>query len=208
MAITDNILGELQSNSILATSLHGVRTLLERELGLKNLLLATDDTIMGEFTRKAEQLYPHSYLVINELIGVTDQIHTRYVQRQGVTSGLGGATKATTQKAYMFPINVGVELKYQDNDMHRVMAIAEALVIFSMIGGLSFTLTVSGIEYIVRIEIPLSTSIPIGSAESANDPSATEVSVSMVIHTHAGFFRDVSAVQSGSATTSYTIAKI
>jgi hypothetical protein len=205
MAITESIIAELQNSSILTASLHGVRTVLERELNLKNLLIATDDTIINELKRKGHTGYPTSYLSINELIGVKDQNHNRYAQRFGVQMGVSGATKATSAKGHMFAINVGMELKYIDNDPMRLIVMAEALAILSMIGGMVFSMSVNGLEIQVRVEIPENTAIPLASAEATADPDGSEISVNLVVHTYAGFFKDVSAVQSGNPVIDYTL---
>lgn len=203
----ENIISELGKSSLLASSLHGMRTLLERELDLKNLLIGTNDTMIAEFRRKNHLEYPHAYLVITELIGVRDQNNTRNIQRLGIIGSVDNALKATSSKGFIFPVNVAVELHYSDNDPMRVLIMAEALAMLSMMGGLSFSMSCGGIEYTVRLEIPDSTSIPLGSAESSNAPDATEMSINIVMHTYAGFFKDVSAVQKGSADTSLIIQK-
>jgi hypothetical protein len=181
---------------------------LERELDLKNLLIATDDTIMGELKRKNLTGYPYAYLNFTEIIGVKDQVSTRYIQRLGIRTANSEATKATSSKGFIFPVNLSMELKYVDEDPMRILLMAEALTILSMIGGLSFSINSGSLDLVVRVEIPENTSIPIASAEAANAPGGTEVSVNMIIHTYAGFFKDVSAVQASTPTQSFTITKL
>ena len=70
-----------------------------------------------------------------------------------------------------------------------------------MTGGLNFEIILSdAIRFNVRIEIPESVSIPLGAENNAESPGAIEVTLNLIVHTYAGFFREVSAVNSGSPT--------
>lgn len=215
MAITDTVFKELAKNSVLLLSLHGVRTVLERELGLDNLHISMDETVKAEIERAAKQhegaRFPYSHMSMSELIGVRDQSNNKHAQRHGIRLGAGedmaaGATKYTSRKAYLFPINVGMSLKYTDDDPVRCMVMAESMVILSMIGGLSFSLTLSEtLNFDVRVEIPESIPVPISSVNSPESPGAMEVELSLVIHTYSGFFKNVEAVTSDRATVNMTI---
>lgn len=202
MSITNSLFSELAKSSVLLMSLHGVRTVLERELEIKNILIATEDTVKREMLRKnnGNITYPYAYMNMSELIGVKDQNANRVIQRHGIRAGLDGSTRATSRKAYMFPINVGMDLKYVDSDPSRTITMAESMVILSMIGGIQFEIVLSdAIRFLVRVEVPENVAIPIGNNGSTESPSASEISLSLVIHTYAGFFREVSAVNSGKA---------
>ncbi len=198
MAITDSLLKTISHSSIMLMSLHGVRTAFERELELRNMVIATSDSVKRELLRKGSTAYPYSYLSISELIGLRDQNSNKHIQRHGIRMGAEGATRATSRKAYLFPINIGMELKYLDSDPTRTFLMAESMVILSMLGGLQFELLIGeSIRFLVRVEIPETTAIPIGSYGSTESPEASELTLSLVIHTYAGFMRDVSAVNSG-----------
>lgn len=201
MALTENLFNDLAKNSLLLISLHGVRTVLEKQLGLKDIQISTDETVKREIERKASNhediKFPYAYISLSEIIGVKDQNSNRNIQRLGIPSR-SGAMKATTRKGYLFPINVGMELKYIDDKPERAMVMAETFVILSMIGGLSFRLTVSeDISFDVRIEVPENLSIPLADTSSTQSPSGIELSAQLVIHTYSGFFRNVAAVNSG-----------
>lgn len=205
MALNDTLFKELAKNSVLLLSLHGVRTVLERELGIKDLQIAMDETIKAEIERKTKQhektSYPYAYMSMSELIGIRDQGNNKHTQRFGIRMGAAGATRATSRKAFLFPINVGLDLKYIDDDPSRAIVMAESMVILSQLGGLSFSLTLGeAIEFDVRIEIPESVPIPLSSVNSPESPGGIEVSLSLIIHTYSGFFKEVAAVNSDRAT--------
>jgi hypothetical protein len=215
MAITDTLFKELAKNSVLLLSLHGVRTVLERELGIKNLQISMDETVKAEIERKSKQhegaRYPYSWLSMSELIGVKDQSNNKHAQRRGLRLGGGidmaaGATKYTSRKAYLFPINVGMTMKYVDDDPVRAMVMAESMVILSMLGGLTFSLTLSEtLSFDVRVEIPESVPIPLATNTSTESPGGIEVELSLIIHTYSGFFKNVEAVTSDRPTVNMTI---
>lgn len=193
--ITGSLVNELSRTSILMMSLHGVRTVLERELEIKNLTISTSDSVKRELDRKGQTNYPYGYLSLSELIGIKDQMANRYVQKFGIPAGLRSATRATARKAYMFPINIGLDLKYIDSNVQRTLLMAESMVILSMIGGLQFEVQLSdAIRFTVRIEVPENTAIPVASTSSTESPDASEITLSLVVHTFAGFFRDTPAV--------------
>lgn len=210
MAITETLFKELAKNSVLLLSLHGVRTVLERELGIKNLQISMDETIKAEIERKTQQhekvQYPYAYMSMSELIGVRDQSNNKHAQRCGIRMGAAGATLATSRKAFLFPINIGLDLKYIDDDPMRAIVMAESMVILSMIGGLTFNLKLSeSINFDVRVEIPETVPIPLGSTNNPESPGGIEVTLSLVIHTFSGFFKEVAAVNSSSPTISMEI---
>ena len=202
MAITNSIFADMAKNSILLISLHGVRTVLEKQLELKDIQITTDETVKREIERKSGAQgegvrFPYAYLSMSELIGVKDQTNNRVMQKIGMP-GRGGAQRATTRKGYLFPINVGIELKYIDDKPERAILMAETLVILSQIGGLSFEIKISeDIVFDVRIEVPENMSIPLADTGNTQSPSAIEVSAQLIIHTYSGFFRNVAAVNSG-----------
>lgn len=207
MAMTDNIFRELAKNSLMLISLHGVRTVLERELGIKDLQITMDETAKAEIERAAKQksvAYPYAYMSMSELTGVRDQSNNKYAQRYGTRMQAGGdgqSTRATSRKAFMFPINVGLDLKYIHDDPTQAMLMAEAFVILSMIGGVTFNIDLGGgVNFDVRIEIPESVTIPIASINAPEAPGGFEVSMSLIIHTFSGFFKEVAAVNNDHAT--------
>src|SRR5476651_1508915 len=103
MADKKNLFAEIKQNGLMLMVLHGVRTVLENELDIHPILIATDDAIKGEYKRRGHTEYPYAHIEINEVMGVRDQSSNRTMQRLGMTVGTDGATRATTRKAYLFP---------------------------------------------------------------------------------------------------------
>jgi len=202
-ALSHSVLEDLEKSSLLLISLMGVRTLLERELRLKDMLLTSEDAALAELKRRQMDpltlsiAYPYGYLSLSELTAVKDHIPNKNVRRHGLRMGTDGATKATARKGYLFPILVQLSLHYLDNDPVRTFRMAEALIILGQIGPLVFSMHLGdGIELEVEVEIPDSASIPIAESENTHAPNAQEIEVPLVIHTWAGFCRDVSSVNS------------
>jgi hypothetical protein len=74
---------------------------------------------------------------------------------------------------------------------------AESMVILSMLGGLTFSLTLSEtLQFDVRVEIPESIPIPLATNTSTESPGGIEIELSLIIHTYSGFFKNVEAVTS------------
>lgn len=201
MAISNSLFSELAQNSVLLLSLHGIRTVLERELGIKNILISGDETIKADISRLAQQKgeeigFPYAYMSLSELLGVRDQGNNKHAQRMGIRMGSSGATLATARKAYLFPMNLSMELKYIDDDPYRTIVMAETMVLLSLAGGLTFDIKLDeALEFEVRIEIPDSIPVPIANSTNTESPGAMEVTLTLVIHTYSGFFRNVAAVQ-------------
>lgn len=197
MAISDSLVKEVGQNSILLTSLHAVRTVLEKELEIKNLLITTNEAIKSDLLVRGKTEYPYAYLSLSELTAMRDQGNSRVVQRTGMRVGSFGATRATSRKAYIFPITVGIELKYIDNDPYRLLIMAESMLLLGQISGIAFEVKFSeNFKIQVRIEVPTNTTIPLADTSNVQEPSGSEVSLPLIIHTYAGFFREVSAVNS------------
>lgn len=213
MNLTNSIFDDLNRSSLLYTSLLGVRSLLEQELLLKDLIIASEDSASRELQRRLTDektrtiAYPYSYISMSELTGVKDRVPGKNVKRMGYRSGVDQATKATARKAFVFPVLVQLSLHYLDNDPLRTLRMAEALVILTQIGYMTFTLkSGNGNTMEVYVEIPDSATIPIAETENTHAPGSQEIEVPLVIHTWAGFFRDVSAVNSDRPNISFNIA--
>jgi hypothetical protein len=201
--LSNSILDDLEKSSLLLISLMGVRTLLERELRLKDMLLTSEDSALAELKRRLTDpltfaiAYPYGYLSLSELSAVKDHTPNKNVRRHGLRMGTAGATRATARKGYVFPILVQLSLHYLDNDPVRTFRMAEALIILGQIGPLTFSMKLGeGMELEVQVEIPDSASIPISESENTHAPDAQEIEVPLIIHTWAGFCRDVSSVNS------------
>jgi len=199
------ILDELNESSLFLASLYGVRTLFERELGIKNMLIATDEMIKARIAQRVKQNqlpeYPYAYLILNEVQSVKEMQPNKVVRRLGYRMGTEGATRATSTKGYIFPEKAGVELKYTDADPYKVIRVAEAMMILGQVDGLNFDLRVGdddAMRLSIRLEIPESVAIPMADTNLPSAPAALEVSLSFVMYGYAGFFREVSAVSSNS----------
>lgn len=201
--ISNSILDDLEKSSLLFISLMGVRTLLERELLLKDMILASEDSAIKELQRRLTTdlsgtvAYPYGYMSLSELTAVKDHAPNKNIKRHGLRMGTDSATRNTVRKGYIFPVVVQISLHYLDNNPVRVLRMAEALIILAQIGPLVFSLTAGeGVELDVMVEIPEGATIPIAETENTHSPDAQEIEVPLVIHTYAGFFRDVSSVNS------------
>lgn len=201
-----NLFQEIKNNGLMTLALHGVRTVLENELGITPILIATEDTIKAEYKRRGHAEYPYAHIELNEVMGVRDQTSNRTMQRLGARVGLNGATHATTRRAYLFPITIGVALKYCSSDPLDYITMAETLAVLSMLGGISFTMRLNeDFDFQVRIEFPDSESIPIASREDAQTPGGVEIECALIVHTVVGFFRDIAAVNSDRPIVDYQI---
>ncbi len=213
MAKPTTVLDELNESSLFLSSLYGVRTVFERELGIKNMLIATDEMIKARIDQRVKQNqlpeFPYAYLVLNEVQAVKELQPNKVVKRLGYRMGTTDASRATSSKGYIFPVKASLELKYTDSDPLRVIKVAEALMILGQIGALFFELRVGddveAMQLSVRMEIPESVSIPLADTGNTTAPGAMEVSLSFVMNAYAGFFRDVSAVNSTSPIVTTTI---
>lgn len=213
MAKPTTVLDELNESSLFLSSLYGVRSVFERELGIKNMLIASDDMIKARIAQRVKQNqlpeFPYAYLVLNEVQAVKELQPNKVVRRLGYRMGTTDATLSTSSKGYIFPVKASLELKYTDSDPLRVIKVAEALMILGQIGALTFELRVGddaeAMKLSVRMEIPESVSIPMADTSLTSAPGAMEVSLSFVMHAYAGFFRDVSAVNSTSPIVTTTI---
>ena len=195
------LLTEVKSNSLVAMSLHGVRSVLEHELGVTPISIATDETIKAEYLRTGHTEYPYAHLELTEMMGVRDQTANKVVQRLGLHTGLNGVTLATTRKGYIFPVNIGLTLKYTSGDPQDYIAVAESFVILSLIGGLSFEIKLNeDFKFQVRVEVPEQTSIAMAATGEPSQPGAVELEIALIVHAFAGFFRDVAAVKAGNPT--------
>lgn len=190
------LLKDIEHNSMLLASLSGLRSILEKELDLKNIDIASDDMVKQLLASRGHVEYPYAYISLTEISGVRDHTPNKNVRRLGYNMGTFNSTKSTTQKAYMFPVTIAVDFKYVDSDPYRCLRMVEALVILSQIDSLYYDIVLNDdYRYHNRVEIPENTSIPLSDTNNPQTPGGMEVSVSIILHTYCGFVRDVAAVQ-------------
>lgn len=192
-----SVFDDLKKENLLQYALQGARTVLEQQLGLKDLVITTSENYKQDLIRRAgakENIrYPLNYLAFNAISGVKDGQNNIAMSKIGVT--VTDPTRSTAKKAYVFPITVGLELHYIDSDPMKLIWMAQMLAILSVTSGCKFTVYVGDIfEFRVFLEVPTDTSIPIQEEQSNSTPGASELVANLIMHTQIGFFRDVASL--------------
>lgn len=186
---------ELVKSGLLRTNLHGVRTVLARELGLKDLPISLDDKIKKQLANEDKTSYPYGWIVPTDAQVVKDSFSNRAVQRTGHRVGTYGASRNTSRVGFIFPIRIGCELHYFDDSADRAFHISETFLLLSALNNLTFDVKY-GNQFVLntRIEVPDNTTIPLADTGDTTKPGAIEIIVQLIVHTYAGFFKDVSSV--------------
>lgn len=193
------LIRELSKENLLFMALTGVRGVLERELGIEDVLFTMSENYKQDLIRRADTKgeplkFPWSYFKIQSLAGVREYTNNFAIRKHGVRLTRIGE-RATSTKGYVFPIKLGLEFHYIDTDPTRLLLMAQTLVLLSSTGGLKFVIDVGdSYSFTVGLEIPLDTTIEIEEEQSPQAPEATDLVVSIVMSSEIGFFRDVSAV--------------
>jgi hypothetical protein len=145
-------------------------------------------------------IYPYSYMMLGAVAFASD------IQNGFITSKIGSAHQAmvpntphgersTTNKAFTWPITVDLEYHYVNSDPETNLLVLQALAIISAMGNIRYDIRVADyLELGCRLEIPVNTAIPISSAEDPQNPTASDITCNMILHTHVGFLVDVAAV--------------
>jgi len=204
-----SIIAELANENLLYIALQGCRAVIEKELGIKQIVFSMTTNTRQEFFRRAretgELTFPYAFLNMASLAAVKELQNNYAVQKHGVRFNMPGV-RATTTKGYLFPITLGLDFHYYDSEPSRILNIAQSLVLLSVTDGLSFKIDVGDIfSFVVRLEIPLETTIMLEDGQAPDAPGASDVNVQFIMHTTVGFFRDVSAVNSGRPTMDISI---
>ncbi len=206
-----SVIKELAKENLLHIALQGTRAVLERELGVRQVLFSISASLRQDLMRRAREkenglTFPYSYMTLTGLAGVKERQNNYAVQKHGLRFNTPGQ-RATTAKGYLFPITLGLDFHYIDSDPERVLTIAQALVLMSVTNGLSFQINVGELyTFVVDIEIPLDTTINVEDGNNAELPGATDINVQLIMHTTIGFFRDVAAVNSDHPTMEIKLA--
>ena len=171
--------------------------MIERELDIAQITLSMATNVRQEIIRKLrnkEVGFPYAYMAWQSLAAVKELQNNYAVQKHGVRFNMAGQ-RATTTKGYLFPITLGLDFHYIDSDPQRLLTMCQALVLLSLTDGLSFKIDVGTIfSFVVRLEIPLETTINLEEMNAQDLPGASDINVQIIMHTTVGFFRDVSAV--------------
>lgn len=204
------LLQELTKENLLLITLNGLRAVLKRELQIPEAQFVLTETFRQEMIRKQMERgqpleFPYSYLLLNSLAGSRDTCNNYAVRRHGMANTSIGE-KATTKKAYLFPIKMGLEFHYIDSNQNRVLNMAMALALFSATSGLKFDINVGDLfTFSVSLEIPLDYTINIQEEQSQTLPEAVDLTTSIIVSTSVGYFKDVAAVHGKGLTMSVTL---
>lgn len=197
---------EISKNSLLTTALQGVKTVLQRETGLKSIVLSADDKVKADLKNKGNTSYPYAYLRPSDAEAVRDQGNARATQRYGLRTGTYGATRNTSRVGFIFPVRLGMELVYVDDDALRMYRMTETFLILAAINMLNFDIRFANqLVLNTRIQIPENTTIPLADTGDTTKPGGMELTLSLIIHTYAGFFRDVSSVYAADPMIGYVL---
>lgn len=197
------LLDELKNSSILISAIQGARIVLERELGLSNILVSTNEAVKRELANRGQNKYPYAYMSMSDMQADRQRLAGRSIRRHGFLTGSQNNTFSTVQKGYIFPVKVSFELKYIDDDPYRILYIAENFAIWSSASNLTFSMKIQDLELQTTMTIPESVTIPIADTGNTNEPGGQELSIPIIMDTYCGFVRDVSSVSSNSPIISY-----
>lgn len=206
---TMSLIKELSKENLLFIAIQGCRAVLEKELGIKSIIFSMAANVRQEIVRRArdtELQFPYSYITLPSMAAVRDRQNNYAVQKHGVRFDTPGL-RATTAKGYLFPITLGLDFHYIDSDQTKLLQMAQTLLLLSLTDGLSFQIDVGKIfSFVVRVEIPLDTTITVSEGNSPELPGASDLNVQFIMNTTIGFFRDVSAVNSGNPTMQISVS--
>jgi hypothetical protein len=143
--------------------------------------------------------------VLNSFAATTDQQNNFAVKKRGQTIPRYESHNFAS-KAYFFPFDVGTEFHFITDNPDELLSYALALGILSSTGGIAFRISVGEkLQVNVRLEVPLDETITSQEEQSATLPEANELTANIIVHTHFGFVRDVSAVTSSSPVMNVTV---
>ena len=193
-----SLIKELANESLLFIALQGCRAVIERELGIKSVEVTMSADFRQELIRRKRETqdltFPYSYLQLASLAGERDRQSNYAVRLHGLRMPVPG-DRATTTKGYLFPIALALDFHYVDSNEKQLLAMTQALVILSSIGGLNFDIKVGDmLEIAVTLEIPPDATINVADPNAPDLPGASDLNVQIIVHTRIGFFRSVSAV--------------
>ena len=192
-----SLIAEIKKYNFLYYALEGTRDLIAREFEIPNLTIATSETHRLDLVRKAGQngvQNPLSHLVFSSIAGDRDTQNNYAMRRNGIAM-VDQHSRSLTGKAYIYRMTIGLDLHYIHGDPTMILALSQALAIMSVTSGFRFNIDVGDTLTLgVHCEVPAD--YPIGVSENSNPsmPGATEITASLVLHTHVGFLRDVASV--------------
>ena len=191
---------ELLKSGLLRTFLHGTRSVLQRELGLKSLPYSLDDKVKAQQANQNNDVFPYGYIAPSDMqVNKEAQGNPRAMQRTGWRVGVFGASRNISNVGFIVPMRVGLELHYFHNDADFLLRVGEMFVMLSSMNNLNFDVkfgsnTDSPFILNTRIEIPDNMSIPIADTGDTTKPGGGELSIPLVLHTYAGFFKKMSSL--------------
>ena len=212
-----SLVREIQNNKFLNYVLNGTKHVLARELGLKNLKIAVSETARramlvrdagireGHGTQNSDLRFPYNYLVVNSFAALSDQQNNFATRKHGQAIPRYESHNFTS-KAYFFPFDLGCELHYITDNPDVLFSTVITAGILSSSGGIAFRIAVGEkLQVNVRLELPTEETITIQEEQSGTLPEAHELTANIIVHTHFGFVREVSAMTTQSPVMNITV---
>ena len=211
---TPTLIEDLRRDNLLNISLKALTSVISREVGLKNmsvtmsdefkqeLLRAGSENHLGTDTEQLQVKYPFGYFLVSELAPNKERVPFKNVRKHGWSMGTVDVTASTSQKAYLFPVILSLELHYFESSPTEALLISQALALLTGSSSFNFDITLGkgGIKYSNKIGFIDGVSIPLAETNSPNAPGGIEFTLPLVFETYTGFVRDVAAVNSSTPT--------
>ena len=136
---TPTLIEDLRRDNLLNISLKALTSVISREVGLKNMSVTMSDEFKQELLRSGsenhlgtdtEQLqvkYPFGYFLVSELAPNKERVPFKNVRKHGWSMGTVDVTASTSQKAYLFPVILSLELHYFESSPTEALLISQAL---------------------------------------------------------------------------------
>lgn len=203
--------GTPYSNTPLYASLLGLRKTLSSHLNItENIPLITHNNQKSIFRRESVQKYPYSYILLNDFRIIRDQAPNKTIARRGSHISLSEITNSSVKKGYLFRSEINFEFHWIHNSITDVINFVEKITILGAIDGFTFNVKIPDIEeWVATVELPDNAiTFPRNELEDPAEPSAMDVTVSMLLKTRAGIVRDVPKVNNrGEVTQSFNVDK-
>lgn len=203
-----SLMGDIKASKSLSYSIAAIKKRLQLLLELERppivtLSEKTREEIINRAQRQAvaegkaqndKLQFAYSFIVINGLTSERDQQNAKAMARVGEPLRANG-TLARTGVAKTFPITLGIEFHYIDDDAKRLLEISQAICVLAALGNLQLHIQYAqNLAFAVRLEIPTDVQVGLQEEQSSQFPEATELTVSFIVHTQVVIIQDKAAV--------------
>lgn len=178
-------------DSFLVATLYALRQTCKRVLEMEETIeFSFTDGFKQVAQQRSEVTYPRAFLQLTQMNQIRERLNSVAMARGGWSTHFNTSDSEGVKKAHVFPVSIGCDLHYTDNDFLRILRFAERVSMVGFFPALVFVVKLEQdgavFEFESRVRVDESISFQQVMLDDQQNPGATELIIPMTVESYVG----------------------